>query len=111
MVKIGEDRSERLDVIPAQYQVVVTVRPKYACPKGHTGVVQAKAPAHLLENSWPTEALLAQITVAKFCDFSPLNRQSVAMARNGAPIDPAVLSDWMGRTYAGQTLPCTRTKH
>ena len=100
MVKIGEDRSERLDVIPAQYQVVVTVRPKYACPKGRTGVVQAKAPAHLLENSWPTEALLAQITVAKFCDFNPLNRQSVAMARNGAPIDRAVLSDWMGRTGA-----------
>ncbi|WP_292295118.1 IS66 family transposase zinc-finger binding domain-containing protein, partial [Marivita sp.] len=67
MVKIGEDRSQQLDVIPAQYQVVVTVRPKYACPKGRTGVIQAKAPAHLLENSWPTEALLAQITVAKFC--------------------------------------------
>lgn len=100
MVKIGEDRSERLDVIPAQYQVIVTVRPKYACPKGRTGVVQAKAPAHLLENSWPTEALLAQISVAKFCDFNPLNRQSVAMARNGAPIDRAVLSDWMGRTGA-----------
>lgn len=100
MVKIGEDRSQRLDVIPAQYQVVVTVRPKYACPKGRAGVVQAKAPAHLLENSWPTEALLAQITVAKFCDFNPLNRQSVAMARNGAPIDRAVLSDWMGRTGA-----------
>ena len=100
MVKIGEDRSQRLDVIPAQYQVIVTVRPKYACPKGRTGVVQAKAPAHLLENSWPTEALLAQISVAKFCDFNPLNRQSVAMARNGAPIDRAVLSDWMGRTGA-----------
>ena len=100
MVKIGEDRSERLDVIPVQYQVIVTVRPKYACPKGRAGVVQAKAPAHLLENSWPTDALLAHITVAKFCDFNPLNRQSVAMARNGAPIDRAVLSDWMGRTGA-----------
>jgi transposase len=28
-------------------------------------VVQAKAPAHLLEGSWPTEALLAQIAVSK----------------------------------------------
>ena len=100
MVKIGEDRSQRLDVIPAQYQVIVTVRPKYACPKGRAGVVQAKAPAYLLENSWPTDALLAQISVGKFCDFNPLNRQSVAMARNGAPIDRAVLADWMGRTGA-----------
>jgi hypothetical protein len=64
------------------------------------GTVQAKAPAYLLENSWPTDALLAQISMAKFCDFNPLNRQSVAMARNGAPIDRAVLSDWMGRTGA-----------
>jgi hypothetical protein len=28
---IGEDRSQRLDVVPAQYQVIVTRRPKYAC--------------------------------------------------------------------------------
>ena len=51
MARIGEDRTERLDFIPARYQVIVTVRPKYACPKGRTGVVQAKAPAHLLEGS------------------------------------------------------------
>ena len=28
---IGEDTSERLDVIPAQFRVIVTRRPKYAC--------------------------------------------------------------------------------
>src|SRR6056297_1573836 len=100
MVRIGEDRVDRLDYIPARYQVIVTIRPKYACPKGRAGVVQAKAPAHLLENSWPTERLLAQVAVAKFCDFNPLNRQAVAMARNGLPMDRSVLSDWMGRTGA-----------
>jgi transposase len=42
MVRIGEDRTERLDFIPARYQVIVTVRPKYACPKGRTGVVQVE---------------------------------------------------------------------
>ena len=31
MHPIGEDLSERLDVIPAQYRVLVTRRPKYAC--------------------------------------------------------------------------------
>jgi len=31
MVKVGEDRSERLDVIPARFRVLVTVRPKYLC--------------------------------------------------------------------------------
>jgi len=33
MVKIGEDRSERLDVTPAQLRVIVTIRPRYACPR------------------------------------------------------------------------------
>ncbi|OIQ75186.1 transposase IS66 family protein [mine drainage metagenome] len=100
MVRIGEDRTERLDFIPARYQVIVTVRPKYACPKGRTGVVQAKAPAHLLEGSWPTETLLAQIAVSKHSEHMPLNRQAVVMARHGVPIDRSVLADWMGRTGA-----------
>lgn len=39
MVRIGEDRTERLDLIPARYQVIVTIRTKHACPKGRGGVV------------------------------------------------------------------------
>jgi len=100
MVRIGEDRSERLDIIPARYQVIVTIRPRYACPKGRTGVLQAAAPAYLLEGSWPTEALLAHIAVAKHSEHMPLNRQAVVMARHGVPIDRSVLADWMGRTGA-----------
>lgn len=100
MVRIGQDRSERLDIIPARYQVIVTVRPRYACPRGRTGVLQAAAPAHLLEGSWPTEALLAHIAVAKHSEHMPLNRQVVVMARHGVPIDRSVLADWMGRTGA-----------
>nr|WP_281069029.1 IS66 family transposase [Rhizobium leguminosarum] len=100
MVRIGEDRTERLDRIPARYEVIVTIRPKYVCPKGRTGVVQARAPAHLLEGSWPTEALLAEIAVSKHSEHMPLNRQAEVMARHGVPIDRTVLADWMGRTGA-----------
>ena len=32
MVVIGEDRSERLDVAPARFRVIVMVRPRYALP-------------------------------------------------------------------------------
>src|SRR5207302_3554210 len=46
---IGEDRSQRLDVIPAQYQVIVTRRPKYACRSCQGAGVQAAAPARLIE--------------------------------------------------------------
>ena len=55
MVRIGEDRSERLDIEPAKLRVIVTVRPKYACRTCEQGVVQAAAPAHLIEGGLPTE--------------------------------------------------------
>ena len=45
---IGEDVSERLDVIPAQFRVIVTRRPKYACRSCEDGIVQAPAPARLI---------------------------------------------------------------
>lgn len=43
-VKIGEDRSERLDIVPDRFQVIVTVRPRYACRRCDEGVSQAAAP-------------------------------------------------------------------
>ena len=39
MVRIGEDRTERLEIVPAQPKVIVTIRPKYACPNKQGGVV------------------------------------------------------------------------
>ncbi|HYA79961.1 MAG TPA: IS66 family transposase [Methylocystis sp.] len=96
MLRIGEDRSSRLDVTPAQYRVIETVRPRYACSKGCSGVAQAPAPAHLIESGVPTEALLAQVAVAKFSEHMPLYRQSQVFARHGILLDRAVLADWMG---------------
>ena len=48
MVVIGEDRSERLDVIPAQVRVLVTRRPKLAC-RACSGVVVRIAALHRIE--------------------------------------------------------------
>ena len=45
--RIGEDCSERLDIIPAQMRVLVVRRPKYACRACGEVVVQAPAPARL----------------------------------------------------------------
>jgi transposase len=96
MVRIGEDRSSRLDVTPAQYRVIETVRPRYACSKGCSGVAQAPAPVHLIEGGVPTEALLAQVAVAKFSEHMPLYRQSQVFVRHGILLDRAILADWMG---------------
>ncbi|PZX22259.1 transposase IS66-like protein [Rhodobacter capsulatus] len=44
MQRVGESRTERLDVIPAQFRVLVTVRPKYVC-RTCAGAQHAQAPA------------------------------------------------------------------
>lgn len=95
-VLIGEDVSERLDVIPAKFRVIVTRRPKYAF-KGWEGVIQALAPAHIIESGLPTEALLAQIAVSKYADGLPLYRQEGIYARDQVDLDRRLMAQWMGR--------------
>jgi len=46
---IGEDRSEQLDIVPAQLRVRVTRRPRYGCRACEGAVVQAPAPDRLLD--------------------------------------------------------------
>ena len=94
---IGEDRAERLDVIPAQHRVLVTRRPKYACRQCEDGVVQAPAPARLIEGGLPSEAMIAHVLVQKYADHLPLYRQWQILARQGIEIDRSCLSDWAGR--------------
>ena len=74
MIRIGEDRTERLDIVPAQLRVIVTVRPKYACRTCEQGVIQAAAPAHLIIGGLPTEGALAQVLISKYGDHLPLYR-------------------------------------
>ena len=99
---IGEDRSERLDVIPAQYQVIVTRRPKYACRSCAGAVVQAPAPPRLIEGGLPTEQLVADVVVRKYADHCPLYRQAQILERQGIAIDRATLAFWVG--YASAEL-------
>jgi transposase len=71
--RIGED--ERLDVIPAQFKVVVTRRPKYACDGCLGRVSQAPAPERLIEKGIPTEAMVAHLLVAKYADRRSIVRR------------------------------------
>ena len=71
---IGEDVSERLDIVPSQFRVLVTRRPKYACRACENGITQAPAKPHLIEGGIPTEATLATIAINKHADHLPLFR-------------------------------------
>jgi transposase len=76
MVVIGADIPERLDVIPARYQVLVTRRPKLACRACESVVVQAPAPERLIAGGLPTEAMVAHVLmsllVSRYADHLPL---------------------------------------
>lgn len=102
--RIGEDRAERLDIVPAQYRVLVTVRPKMGCRTCGDGVAQARAPKHIVPGGLPSEALLADVLVKKYADHLPLYRQAQIMARQGVEIDRATLANWVGRA-AGYLKP------
>jgi len=95
--RIGEDVAERLDIVPAQFRVLVVRRPKYACRACTDVVVQAPAPARLIEGGLPTEATVAQVLVSKFADHLPLYRQAQIYARQGIALDRSTLADWVGR--------------
>lgn len=95
--QIGEDVSERLDIVPAQLRVLVVRRPKYGCRACEEMVVQAPAPARLIEGGLPTDAAVAQVLVSKYADHLPLYRQAQIYARQGVNLDRSTLADWVGR--------------
>jgi transposase len=95
--QIGEDVAERLDVVPTTFRVLVTRRPRYGCRSCESAIVQAPAPARIVEGGIPTETLIAQVLVAKYADHLPLYRQAQIYAREGIQLDRSTLADWVGR--------------
>jgi transposase len=94
---IGEDVAEMLDVVPALYQVKVIRRPRYGCRGCEGAVVQAPAPERPVTGGIATEAVLAQVLVAKYSDHLPLYRQAQIFARHGIDLDRSTLANWVGR--------------
>src|ERR1700694_5759766 len=99
---IGEETSQRLDVVPAQFRVIVTHRPKYACRACEEAVVQAPAPERLIKGGLPTEAMVAYVLVAKYAWHLPLYRQSQMLLAQGLDIKRSILAFWVG--YAAAEL-------
>ena len=58
--------SKPLDIVPAQFRVIVT-RPR-SMPAGPVkgGIAQAPAPVHLIAGGMPTEATVAHVIVSKY---------------------------------------------
>ena len=71
--RIGEEVSEQLDCVPAQFFVLRHIRGKYACACCQP-VQAAPMPAQMIDKGIPAAGLLAQVTIAKVDDHLPLYR-------------------------------------
>ena len=96
MVKIGEDRAERLDVVPARFHVIVTVRPRYACRRCDAGVMQPDTPNWLIEGGQHTEGTPAHVAFSKYADQLPLYRKCQIYGRGGVDLNRSTLANWCG---------------
>lgn len=101
LVKIGEEVSEKLNIVPAKIEVIRTIRPKYACPQCEgtedekPTVRIASMPPQLIKHGIVTPSLLTFILIHKFADALPLYRQSGMLARLGVDISRSTMSRWI----------------
>ena len=103
MVRVGEDVSERLDIVPAQFFVQRQIRGKWAC-KCCQLLVQEPAAPQVFDNALPTPGLQAHTVISRFVDHLPYYRQEQINARSGVHTPRSTLAAWGGRTGA-QLLP------
>jgi transposase len=99
IVKMGEDITETLEVIPRHWKVIQTVREKFTC-RDCEKISQPPAPFHVVARGWAGPSFLAMILFEKFGQHQPLNRQAERYAREGVPLSLSTLADQIGAAAA-----------
>src|SRR6056297_2911326 len=80
IVKMGEDITDTLEVVPRQWKVIQTVREKFTC-RACEKISQPPAPFHPTPRGWAGPSLIAMLVFEKYGQHQPLNRQSERIAR------------------------------
>jgi transposase len=93
--RLGEDVAETLELVPARFKVIRTVRPKLSCTRCDR-IVQEPAPHRPIARGMAGPDLLAHVVVSKYADHLPLYRQSEIYERQGVELDRSTLADWVG---------------
>lgn len=95
IVKMGEDVTDTLEVIPRQWKVIQTVREKFTC-RTCEKISQSPEPFHPIPRGWAGPSLLAMIVFEKYGQHQPLNRQAERYAREGVELSLSTLADQVG---------------
>ena len=96
MMRIGEDKQDKLGIIPKQFYIERHIYPKWVCRECDI-IHQAAAPKQIINKSIATPELLAHILISKYADHQPLYRQNIIYQRSGVNIPDATMADWVGR--------------
>jgi transposase len=109
IVKMGEDITETLEVIPRQWKVIQTVREKFTCLACEK-ISQPLGPFHAIPRGWAGPSLIAMLVFEKRAfvrhwsedngerQHQPLNRQAVRFAREGVELNLSTLAYLVGHT-------------
>jgi transposase len=111
IVKMGEDVTETLEVIPRQWKVIQTVREKFTC-RDCEKISQPPAPFHAIPRGWAGPSLIAMVIFEKFGQHQPLNRLAERFAREGVDLSLSTLADLVGHaTVALEPLHALVAQH
>ncbi|MGY8974635.1 MAG: IS66 family transposase, partial [Sphingomonadales bacterium] len=101
--KMGEDKSEKLEFIPAKIKVIEHIRPKYACrhcdkSSTQTQIKQASMPAMPINKGIATSSLLSQLITSKYQYGLPLYRQEAMFKQYGIELSRQTMSSWIDKS-------------
>jgi transposase len=106
LTKIGEETSEKLEIIPEKIVVKKTIRPKYACrhcegteEEGRGAVRIAPVEPSIIARSIASPSLLSWVFTHKFEDHLLYYRQEKQFERIGVEISRQDMCNWQQQVY------------
>jgi transposase len=104
MTRVGEDVSERLDIVPAEFFVHRHIYGKWACRccqrQGIERLVQEPAEPQIIDGGIAASGFAAHILISRFVDHLPYYRQETINARSGVHTPRSTLARTAGNAGA-----------
>ena len=104
MTRVGEDISERLDIVPAEFFVHRHIYGKWTCRccqrQGIERLVQEPAEPQIIDGGIAASGLVAHTLISRFVDHLPYYRQETINARCGVHTPRSTLARCAGHAGA-----------
>nr|WP_310735044.1 IS66 family transposase [Azohydromonas aeria] len=96
MTRVGEDVSEKLDIVPAEFFVHRHVYGKWAC-RCCERLVQEPAEPEIIDGGMAASGLVAHTMISRFVDHLPYYRLETINARSRVHTPRSTLASWSGQ--------------